>query len=125
MRVVTVAGDPEREARLVGQLELSRDAELVLRCMDRVEVLGAIRGGTLDAVVIVGDPVLHTATAPVTETPAELDAAERQRELELLRADHERLDELQQRQLRYASYAWQPPAQGGDIRAEDGDPPSS
>ena len=53
------------------------------------------------------------------------DAAERQREVELLRSDHERLDELQQRQLRYASYAWQPPAQGGDIRAEDGDPPSS
>ena len=61
MRVVTVAGDPELEARLVEQLKLSRDAELVLRCMDRVEVLGAIRGGTLDAVVIVGDPVWFDA----------------------------------------------------------------
>ncbi len=56
---------------------------------------------------------------------AELDALERQRELDLLRGDHERLDELQQRQLRYASYAWQPPAQGGELRAEDNDPPRS
>lgn len=57
MRVVTVAGDPEREARLAAQLEQRRDVELVLRCMDRVEVLGAIRGGSLDAVVVVGDPI--------------------------------------------------------------------
>ena len=71
------------------------------------------------------EPEADTGQAASTVSPAELDAAERQRELELLRADHERLDELQQRQLRYASYAWQPPAQGGDIRAEDGDPPSS
>jgi hypothetical protein len=71
------------------------------------------------------EPEADTGQASTTETAAELDAAERQRETELLRADHERLDELQQRQLRYASYAWQPPAQGGDIRAEDGDSPSS
>ncbi len=56
---------------------------------------------------------------------AELDALEREHELDLLRGDHERLDELQQRQLRYASYAWQPPAQGGELRAEDNDPPRS
>jgi hypothetical protein len=53
--------------------------------------------------------------------PAELDAAERQHELDLLRGEQERLDELQQRQERYAQYAWQPPAQGGEIRAEDND----
>jgi hypothetical protein len=29
------------------------------------------------------------------------------------------LDELSQRQLRYAAYAWQPPRQGGDRRADD------
>ena len=34
-------------------------------------------------------------------------------------AEQERLDELQQRQLRYASYAWQPPDQGGERRADD------
>jgi hypothetical protein len=56
---------------------------------------------------------------------ANLDALERERELDLLRGDQERLDELQQRQLRYASYAWQPPAQGGELRAEDNDPPRS
>jgi hypothetical protein len=51
----------------------------------------------------------------------QLDAAERAHELEVLRAEQERLDELTQRQLRYASYAWQPPAQGGDRRADDGE----
>ena len=52
---------------------------------------------------------------------AELEAAEREHELEVLRAEQERLDELTQRQLRYEKYAWQPPAQGGDRRAEDND----
>lgn len=59
------------------------------------------------------------------ETPAfdagEVDAEERQHELEVLRSEQERLDELAQRQLRYADYAWQPPAQGGERRADDGD----
>jgi hypothetical protein len=51
--------------------------------------------------------------------PAELEDKERQHELQVLRADHERLDELQQRQLRFAKYSWQPPAQGGARRADD------
>ena len=50
-----------------------------------------------------------------------LDAEERAHELEMLRAEQDRLDELAQRQLRYADYAWQPPAQGGERRADDGD----
>lgn len=49
------------------------------------------------------------------------DADERRRELEVLREDQERLDELTRRQLRYADYAWQPPAEGGEQRAEDRD----
>ena len=53
--------------------------------------------------------------------PAELDAFERQHELDIARGEQDRLDELQQRQLRYERYAWQPPAQGGEKRAEDGD----
>jgi hypothetical protein len=53
--------------------------------------------------------------------PVDLDAAERAHELEMLRAEQERLDELTQRQLRYEKYAWQPPAQGGERRAEDND----
>lgn len=56
--------------------------------------------------------------------PAELDASEREHELEVIRAEQERLDELTQRQLRYAHYAWQPPAQGGERRADDTDEPS-
>jgi hypothetical protein len=62
------------------------------------------------------------------ETPASvpvdastIEAEERQHELEVLRGEQERLDELAQRQLRYAQYAWQPPAQGGERRADDGD----
>jgi hypothetical protein len=66
------------------------------------------------------DAVADGDDAPVDH--GELDAAERAHELEVLRAEQERLDELTQRQLRYASYAWQPPAQGGDRRADDGEP---
>jgi hypothetical protein len=63
---------------------------------------------------------------PETEPDEAVDAAaadadEREHELDVLRSEHERLDELAQRQLRYAKYAWTPPAQGGERRAEDGD----
>jgi hypothetical protein len=54
------------------------------------------------------------------ESP-EPDAEERQHELDVLRSEAERLDELTQRQLKYAEYAWQPPPQGGEQRADDGD----
>jgi hypothetical protein len=61
-------------------------------------------------------------TAPdAPADPAELDALERDHEFDNARAEQARLDELQQRQLRYAQYAWQPPAQGGERRAEDDD----
>jgi hypothetical protein len=46
-------------------------------------------------------------------------ADEREYELDLLRSEQERLDDLAQRQLRYADYAWEPPRQGGDRRADD------
>jgi hypothetical protein len=55
------------------------------------------------------------------EATADIDAAERAYEAALLREEQERLDELVQRQLRYADYAWQPPAEGGERRADDGD----
>jgi len=64
------------------------------------------------------------AAAEVAAPPAQLDALEREHELDVLRAEQQRLDELQQRQLRYAQYAWQPPAQGGERRADDEDAPS-
>jgi hypothetical protein len=62
-----------------------------------------------------------TTDLDVRPDPGDLDDQERVRDLELLRGEHERLDELQQRQLRYA---WQPPAEGGERRAEDGDKPA-
>ena len=52
-------------------------------------------------------------------------ADEREYELDLLRSEQERLDELAQRQLRYADYAWQPPRQGSERRADDADAPDT
>lgn len=62
---------------------------------------------------------------PVRFDPADVDAEERQHELDVLRSEQERLDDLAQRQLRFARYAWQPPAQGGDRRADDKDKPEA
>lgn len=66
-------------------------------------------------------------SADVRDEPAadaaDLEAEEREHELEILRGEQDRLDDLAQRQLRYAQYAWQPPAQGGDRRADDRDQP--
>ena len=52
-------------------------------------------------------------------------ADERAYELDLIRSEQERRDDLAQRQLRYADYAWEPPRQGGERRAEDADRPDS
>jgi hypothetical protein len=59
---------------------------------------------------------------PPSDAPT-VEADERAYELDLLRSEHERLDELAQRQLRYADYAWEPPRQGSERRAEDADTP--
>ena len=61
------------------------------------------------------DPTAHPAT------PADIEAEERARDLDLARGEQDRLSDLQQRQLRYAEYAWEPPAQGGTRRADDED----
>ena len=58
------------------------------------------------------------------DTDLSVDEAERAHELELARLEAARLDELQQRQLRFADYAWTPPAQGGERRADDEDRPA-
>jgi hypothetical protein len=55
-----------------------------------------------------------------TPTDSDPEADERSRELDLLRGEQSRLDELRQRQLRYADRAWTPPTQGGERRADDG-----
>jgi len=49
----------------------------------------------------------------------DVDAAEREHEHEIMRAEAERLDDLRQRQLRYAGHAWRPPGQGGERRSDD------
>ena len=54
-------------------------------------------------------------------SPEAIDAEERARELELLRAEQDRFDELVQRQQRYADRSWVPPPQGGSRRADDGE----
>ena len=59
-------------------------------------------------------------TGAAAAPPAE-DDAERAHELEVLREDQARLDDLARRQLKYARYSWQPPSQGGDRRADDAD----
>ncbi len=58
---------------------------------------------------------------PRADDPADIEADERAHELENLRGEQARLDELAQRQLRYADYAWQPHPQGGERRADLGD----
>jgi len=69
------------------------------------------------------DPAVTSSTmADVAPgEPVDVDADERAYELELLKSEQARLSDLAQRQLRYAKYAWQPPARGGERRADDQD----
>jgi hypothetical protein len=67
-----------------------------------------------------GPDVPASPDAAAEDSP-DVDADEAAYELELLRGEQARLDDLAQRQLRYAKYAWQPPAQGGERRADDRD----
>ena len=69
-----------------------------------------------------GEPRSPGSEKPPIGDPATTEDDERTRDLELLREDQDRLDDLARRQLRYAEYAWEPPAQGGDRRADDADP---
>jgi hypothetical protein len=69
------------------------------------------------------DPADPVEAAPFD--PAEAEAFERERELELLRNEAAGHDALIERQLKYARFAWQPPAQGGERRADDGEASSS
>ena len=73
-------------------------------------------GGSSDSV-----PDEPAAPAAPATTPADVETDERAHELDLARSEQDRLSDLQQRQLKYADYAWQPPAQGGTRRADDED----
>jgi hypothetical protein len=59
------------------------------------------------------------STPPSANGVADGEADERAYELEIARAEQDRLDDLTRRQLRYADYAWEPPKQGGERRADD------
>jgi len=61
------------------------------------------------------------AAGPGPADPAQLDVDERAHELELARFEQDRANDLVRRQQRFASYAWTPPAQGGERRADDAD----
>ena len=78
-------------------------------------------GDSDDAASRSQEPSRSGSATPARLDPRDADAAERAYELEIARAEQDRLDDLSQRQLRYADYAWQPPRQGGDRRADDGD----
>ena len=54
MRVVTIAGSIERETFVAGDLTNDPGFELAFRCLERTELLAAVRAGGLDAVVSVG-----------------------------------------------------------------------
>ncbi|MDQ3982622.1 MAG: P-loop NTPase [Actinomycetota bacterium] len=53
-RVVTIAGHADAEARFATAIAARADAEIVFRCVDRVELLAAIRGASPDLIVAVG-----------------------------------------------------------------------
>lgn len=56
MRVVTVAGDVDAESRFATAIAARPGVELAFRCVDRVELLAAIRGAAPDVIVVAGCP---------------------------------------------------------------------
>lgn len=71
LRIVTLSGDPQLEPSLAVRLGSHPVVELVMRCLDRVELLGAIRGLELDAIVSVGAPTwLDPRRCRRLQTPA-------------------------------------------------------
>ena len=79
--------------------------------MEAMGFLKRLLGGNSSS----GEPAVPPAT------PAEVEADERDHELDLARSEQDRLTDLQQRQLKYSDYGWTPPAQGGTRRADDED----
>ncbi len=61
------------------------------------------------------------ADDPSRSGAVDIEAEEKARELEVLRAEQERLGDLVRRQQRYADRSWVPPAQDGSRRADDGE----
>lgn len=56
LRLITIAGISDTEERAASSLSVRPDVHLFMRCVDRVEVLAAIRGGQIDGIVCFGGP---------------------------------------------------------------------
>lgn len=56
IKVATLASEAEREPLLAASLNDRTDVDLVLRCVDRIEALAAIRSGRVDAIIGAGRP---------------------------------------------------------------------
>jgi MinD-like ATPase involved in chromosome partitioning or flagellar assembly len=56
LRLATLAGTSDAEATLAAELSSRSDLELVLRCVDRVELLALFRSRSVDVVISVGAP---------------------------------------------------------------------
>lgn len=82
-RVATLAGNPELEAGIATALGSRPDAQLVLRCVDRVELLAAVRGQAVDVVICAGLPAWIDA-----ETREEI-SKQSVRVIAVVDADHE------------------------------------
>lgn len=53
LRVITVVGDPQLEADLAAAMG-GQDVDIVLRCVERSEVLAAIRAGAVEGMILAG-----------------------------------------------------------------------
>lgn len=67
-RLITVAGNVDRETSIAEELSRDHRAELVLRCLERSELLAAVRGARIDLVVFVGVPAWLDAHAVAEAT---------------------------------------------------------
>ena len=56
IRLATLGGDPEGEAALATALERCSEIDLYIRCVERMELLAAIRAKSVDVVLLVGVP---------------------------------------------------------------------
>ena len=56
IRLATVGGDPEGEASLATALERCAEIDLYIRCVERMELLAAVRSKSIDVVFFVGAP---------------------------------------------------------------------
>lgn len=127
LSIITVAGVSDLEEQAAAALSIRADVELFMRCVDRVEVLAAIRSTQIGAIVCFGDPPWFDRqcveeakerginVVMVSDDPLAVLAGE-QRDIPVLPSDVS-TDEL----LSYLSDPLEaPPAGSDDLRGRDG-----